>query len=142
MIVLQLISLKSNLFFLDSESSKMAAEHSKMATESSRMATESSKMAAESSKMAARLVPERIMGLDDLDKPSGILHVWFLLLEGMSGAVSSCPREFQPKTMEMLFELLRASSQVPGLEFNQLISSRVHYILFSRNLMCALGNQA
>ncbi|KAH3736125.1 hypothetical protein DPMN_042687 [Dreissena polymorpha] len=97
---------------------------SKSDSESSKMATESSKMATKS-KMAARLVPERIVGLDDLDKPSGILHVWFLLLEGMSGAVSSCPREFQPKTMEMLFELLRAASHVPGPEFAMFCSKHL-----------------
>ncbi|WAR08852.1 hypothetical protein MAR_018810 [Mya arenaria] len=48
---------------------------------------------------------------DDLDKHYGILHVWFLPLEG----VSSFPRSFQPRTMVKLFELLLAACYVPGL---------------------------
>ncbi|XP_052810306.1 brefeldin A-inhibited guanine nucleotide-exchange protein 3-like isoform X2 [Mya arenaria] len=55
--------------------------------------------------------------LDELDKHTGILHVWFLLLEGVSGAMSSCPRSFQPHTMETLFELLRTACLVPGPDF-------------------------
>lgn len=57
---------------------------------------------------------EKIVSLEDLDNHTGILHVWFLLLEGVSGAISQCPRAFQPNTMETLFELLRAASLVPG----------------------------
>ena len=52
--------------------------------------------------------------LTDLDRPTGILHVWFLLLEGVCGATAACPRNFQPATMETLFELLRAASHIPG----------------------------
>ncbi|XP_071113726.1 brefeldin A-inhibited guanine nucleotide-exchange protein 3-like [Haliotis cracherodii] len=55
--------------------------------------------------------------LDELDNPSRILHVWFLLLDGLATSISSCPKTFQPQTMEMLFELLRSAADVPGPRF-------------------------
>ncbi|ESO87248.1 hypothetical protein LOTGIDRAFT_229359 [Lottia gigantea] len=55
--------------------------------------------------------------LDDLDNPSGILHVWYLLLDGLATSISSCPKTFQPQTLQTLFELLRSAADVPGPEF-------------------------
>ncbi|XP_041353818.1 brefeldin A-inhibited guanine nucleotide-exchange protein 3-like isoform X2 [Gigantopelta aegis] len=55
--------------------------------------------------------------LDKLDNHSGILHVWFLLLDGLATSISSCPKSFQPKTIEMLYELLRSAADVPGPRF-------------------------
>ncbi|XP_061176274.1 brefeldin A-inhibited guanine nucleotide-exchange protein 3-like [Saccostrea echinata] len=55
--------------------------------------------------------------LDAIDNSTGILHVLFLLLEGLASAVSSCPKSYQPETLEMLFELLKATADVPGAEF-------------------------
>lgn len=52
--------------------------------------------------------------LDAIDNSTGILHVLFLLLEGLAGAVSSCPKSYQPETLEMLFQLLRTTADVPG----------------------------
>lgn len=60
------------------------------------------------------VMEKSLVSLEDLDNHTGILHVWFLLLEGISGAISQCPKSFQPNTMEMLFELLRGASHVPG----------------------------
>ncbi|XP_064629621.1 brefeldin A-inhibited guanine nucleotide-exchange protein 3-like isoform X3 [Lineus longissimus] len=55
--------------------------------------------------------------LGEMDNHTGILHVWFLLLEGMATAVSTCPKTYQPQTLEMLFDLLRSSANTPGAEF-------------------------
>ncbi|KAG1677896.1 Brefeldin A-inhibited guanine nucleotide-exchange protein 3 [Nymphon striatum] len=55
--------------------------------------------------------------LDSLDNHTSILHVWFLLLEGLAGAVATCPRKYQPHTIETLFSLLREIFAVPGPEF-------------------------
>ncbi len=44
-----------------------------------------------------------ITAIDD----TGILRVWFLLLEGLTSAVGTCPRKFQPQTIDALFEILR-----------------------------------
>lgn len=66
-------------------------------------------------------------GLEELDNHTGILHVWFLMLEGLSGAISSCPRSIQPQTMETLFEILRSASVVPGLPF---VVYNMNHLLF------------
>lgn len=55
-----------------------------------------------------------VSSLDAIDNSTGILHVLFLLLEGLSGAVSSCPRSYQPQTLEMLFDILRSMADIPG----------------------------
>ena len=52
--------------------------------------------------------------LAELDNHTGILHVWFLVLEGLASTVSTCPKNYQPQTLEMMFELLRQAAQVPG----------------------------
>ncbi|XP_037082194.1 brefeldin A-inhibited guanine nucleotide-exchange protein 3-like [Pollicipes pollicipes] len=55
--------------------------------------------------------------LEQLDNASGILRVWYLLLEGLAGATATCPRRHQPQTMETLFTLLRSLANRPGAEF-------------------------
>lgn len=55
--------------------------------------------------------------LESLDQPTGILHVWFLLFEGLVGAVSTCPRKYQPHTMETLFSMLNSLKYTPGPNF-------------------------
>ena len=52
--------------------------------------------------------------LGELDKGSGVLHVWYLLLDGLATAISSCPRSFQPQTLTTLFQLLRDTANAPG----------------------------
>ncbi|XP_014680375.1 PREDICTED: brefeldin A-inhibited guanine nucleotide-exchange protein 3-like, partial [Priapulus caudatus] len=55
--------------------------------------------------------------LESLDNSTGILRVWFLLLEGLAGAAVTCPRAYQPHTLELLFSLLQESAEVPGVTF-------------------------
>lgn len=45
---------------------------------------------------------------------SGLIQVWILLLEQLTAAVSNCPRQHQPPTLELLFELLREVTKTPG----------------------------
>ncbi|XP_072178180.1 brefeldin A-inhibited guanine nucleotide-exchange protein 3-like [Diadema setosum] len=54
------------------------------------------------------------IAMDSVDDHTGIIRVWFLLLEGLTGAVALCPRRYQPPTLELLFELLRSMSINPG----------------------------
>ncbi len=54
------------------------------------------------------------VAIETVDDESGIIRVWFLLLEGLTGAVSMCPKQHQPQTLELLFELLRSVLSVPG----------------------------
>ena len=53
--------------------------------------------------------------LEDLDKHTGVLHVYYLVLEGLSSTASACPKNYQPQTLEMFFELLRSAAKVPGM---------------------------
>jgi len=52
--------------------------------------------------------------LESMDNQSGILHVWFLLIDGLAGSVSACPKAYQPDTLEMLFLLLKSTADIPG----------------------------
>ena len=55
-----------------------------------------------------------ITSIDD----TGVLRVWFLLLEGLSKVVAQCPCTFQPQTLEVLFDILRSITTVPGPHFS------------------------
>lgn len=55
--------------------------------------------------------------LNALDNQCGLLHVWFLVLDGLASATSVCPRNYQPQTMDMLFELLKDTADIPGPSF-------------------------
>ncbi|XP_063243212.1 brefeldin A-inhibited guanine nucleotide-exchange protein 3 [Bacillus rossius redtenbacheri] len=59
----------------------------------------------------------QVASLDAMDRPSGVLRVWFLLLEGLASATMTSPRRYQPHTLNTLFQLLRELLQVPGPEF-------------------------
>ena len=54
------------------------------------------------------------MSVESVDESTGIMRVWFLLVEGLTGAVALCPRRYQPPTLELLFELLRSININPG----------------------------
>ncbi|KAG8200080.1 hypothetical protein JTE90_001936 [Oedothorax gibbosus] len=55
--------------------------------------------------------------LQSLEKHTGIIHVWFLLLEGLAGTLSTCPKQYQSATMETLFRMLTNIKETPGPEF-------------------------
>ena len=52
--------------------------------------------------------------LEQLDKPTGVLRVWYLVLDGLAMTANSCPKTFQPQTLEVLFDLLRSAAKLPG----------------------------
>lgn len=52
--------------------------------------------------------------LQEFDDDTGLIQVWILLLEQLTAAVSNCPRQHQPPTLELLFTLLREVTTVPG----------------------------
>jgi len=45
---------------------------------------------------------------------SGCLRVYFLVVEGLTETVSSCPKNYQPQTLDVLFDLMRSASHIPG----------------------------
>ncbi|XP_056902615.1 brefeldin A-inhibited guanine nucleotide-exchange protein 3 isoform X1 [Takifugu flavidus] len=55
--------------------------------------------------------------LQEFDDGTGLIQVWILLLEQLTAAVSNCPRQHQPPTLELLFTLLREVTVVPGPGF-------------------------
>ncbi|XP_056292080.1 brefeldin A-inhibited guanine nucleotide-exchange protein 3 [Pseudoliparis swirei] len=55
--------------------------------------------------------------LQEFDDDTGLIQVWILLLEQLTAAVSNCPRQHQPPTLELLFTLLRGLIDVPGPGF-------------------------
>ncbi|XP_069565452.1 brefeldin A-inhibited guanine nucleotide-exchange protein 3 isoform X2 [Brachyistius frenatus] len=55
--------------------------------------------------------------LQEFDDDTGLIQVWILLLEQLTAAVSNCPRQHQPPTLELLFTLLREVSAIPGPGF-------------------------
>nr|XP_013189678.1 unnamed protein product [Amyelois transitella] len=52
-----------------------------------------------------------------LDRPSNILKVWYVLIEGLISATVVCSKKNQPAAMETLFKLLRNIIEVPGTHF-------------------------
>lgn len=59
-------------------------------------------------------LPSDASSLDAVDQASGVLRVLFMLLEGLASATVTCPRKFQPHTLDALFQLLRDLIHVPG----------------------------
>ncbi|KAM7408272.1 hypothetical protein PAMA_002127 [Pampus argenteus] len=55
--------------------------------------------------------------LQEFDDDTGLIQVWILLLEQLTAAVSNCPRQHQPPTLDLLFILLREVTTVPGPGF-------------------------
>ncbi|XP_071438715.1 brefeldin A-inhibited guanine nucleotide-exchange protein 3 [Hetaerina americana] len=58
-----------------------------------------------------------IVSLEQMDNSSGILHVWFILIEGLARSTTTCPQKYQPHTLETMFSLLRSLLDVPGPDF-------------------------
>nr|XP_018907123.1 PREDICTED: brefeldin A-inhibited guanine nucleotide-exchange protein 3 [Bemisia tabaci] len=58
-----------------------------------------------------------ICDISAVEKPSGILKVWSLMIEGLAANVATCPPSCQPKTLDVLFLLLRQFITVPGKLF-------------------------
>uniref|UniRef100_A0A8C5QJ64 ARFGEF family member 3 n=1 Tax=Leptobrachium leishanense TaxID=445787 RepID=A0A8C5QJ64_9ANUR len=65
--------------------------------------------------------------LSEFDDDTGLIEVWIILLEQLTTAVSNCPRQHQPPTLDLLFELLREVAKVPGPGFA--IYAVVHLLL-------------
>ncbi|XP_063984842.1 brefeldin A-inhibited guanine nucleotide-exchange protein 3 [Diachasmimorpha longicaudata] len=65
----------------------------------------------------SRVDKAQTITLQSMEKPSGILRVWYLLIEGLASATMICPRRYQPHTLETLFHLLRDVLNVPGPAF-------------------------
>ncbi|XP_062980680.1 brefeldin A-inhibited guanine nucleotide-exchange protein 3 [Elgaria multicarinata webbii] len=65
--------------------------------------------------------------LSEFDDDTGLINVWIILLEELTTAISNCPRQHQPPTLDLLFELLRDVTKTPGPGFG--IYAVVHLLL-------------
>ncbi|XP_077207665.1 brefeldin A-inhibited guanine nucleotide-exchange protein 3 isoform X2 [Paroedura picta] len=70
--------------------------------------------------------------LSDFDDDTGLINVWIILLEELTTAISNCPRQHQPPTLDLLFELLRDVTKIPGPGFG--IYAVVHLLLPTMSL--------
>lgn len=60
---------------------------------------------------------DKITKLDELDKPSGVLKVWFLLLDGLTNSLIVCPNSYQSPILQCIFKLFRSLINSPGIDF-------------------------
>ncbi|XP_058064103.1 brefeldin A-inhibited guanine nucleotide-exchange protein 3 [Anopheles bellator] len=60
---------------------------------------------------------ESICKIDELDKPSGVLKVWFLLLDGLTNSLIVCPIAHQSSILQSIFKIFKSLLQSPGMVF-------------------------
>lgn len=79
--------------------------------------------------------------LETIDNESGILHVWFLMIDGLAFSVACCPKTYQPETLDMLFDLLKSIHDVPGICYTyiyyyQIIWQNDNHLICSDITLC------
>lgn len=72
--------------------------------------------------------------------PTGLIQVWILLLEQLTTAVSNCPRQHQPPTLELLFTLLREVTAVPGATATVMVYGCIYCLKTERPNVCLEEN--
>ncbi|KNC27312.1 hypothetical protein FF38_08952, partial [Lucilia cuprina] len=60
---------------------------------------------------------ETIVKIDEMDKPSGVLKVWFLLLDGLTNSLIVCPYSHQAPILQTIFKHFKNLLTNPGIEF-------------------------
>lgn len=60
---------------------------------------------------------ESIIKIDELDKSSGVLKVWFLLLDGLTNALIVCSVQHQSAILQCILKLFKNLQKTPGIEF-------------------------
>lgn len=55
--------------------------------------------------------------IDELDKASGVLKVWFLLLDGLTNALIVCSIQHQSIILQCILKLFKDLTKRPGIEF-------------------------
>lgn len=70
-----------------------------------------------STKFDMELCEKEKITLQAMDKPSGVLKVWYILLEGLSSASIISAHKNQPLILETLFKLLKELIENPGANF-------------------------
>uniref|UniRef100_A0A1B0FLI6 SEC7 domain-containing protein n=1 Tax=Glossina morsitans morsitans TaxID=37546 RepID=A0A1B0FLI6_GLOMM len=60
---------------------------------------------------------ETIVKIDEMDKASGVLKVWFLLLDGLTNSLIVCPYLHQAPILQTIFKHFKNLLGNPGIEF-------------------------
>ncbi|EDX17215.1 GD16779 [Drosophila simulans] len=60
---------------------------------------------------------DTIVKIDEMDKPSGVLKVWFLLLDGLTNSLIVCPYSHQAPILQTIFKLFKNLLTSPGIDF-------------------------
>ncbi|XP_032296535.1 brefeldin A-inhibited guanine nucleotide-exchange protein 3 isoform X2 [Drosophila virilis] len=60
---------------------------------------------------------DTIVKIDEMDKPSGVLKVWFLLLDGLTNSLIVCPYSHQAPILQTIFKLFKNLLSSPGIDF-------------------------
>ncbi|XP_030380962.1 brefeldin A-inhibited guanine nucleotide-exchange protein 3 [Scaptodrosophila lebanonensis] len=60
---------------------------------------------------------DTIVKIDEMDKPSGVLKVWFLLLDGLTNSLIVCPYSHQAPILQTIFKLFKNLFGSPGIDF-------------------------
>ncbi|XP_055681936.1 brefeldin A-inhibited guanine nucleotide-exchange protein 3 isoform X2 [Lutzomyia longipalpis] len=60
---------------------------------------------------------ESVIKIDELDKVSGVLKVWFLLLDGLTNSLIVCPTSHQSPILQCIFKLFKLLLISPGIDF-------------------------
>lgn len=60
---------------------------------------------------------DTIVKIDEMDKPSGVLKVWFLLLDGLTNSLIVCPYSHQAPILQTIFKLFKNLLASPGIDF-------------------------
>ena len=75
---------------------------------------------ADTIKDASTLAPNYARSITAMDD-SGILRVWYLMLDVLTTTVITCPRKFQLQALDILFDVLHSVSSIPGPQFSILV---------------------
>lgn len=60
---------------------------------------------------------DTIMKIDEMDKASGVLKVWFLLLDGLTNSLIVCHIPHQAPILQTIFKLFKNLISSPGIDF-------------------------
>ncbi|XP_066914705.1 brefeldin A-inhibited guanine nucleotide-exchange protein 3-like isoform X2 [Clytia hemisphaerica] len=73
------------------------------------------------SKPAILSTANSIVAIDD----TGVLRIWFLILEGLTSSVANSPKRYQPMIIQSFFEILNSLTAVPGPHFSMFAISNL-----------------
>lgn len=88
---------------------------------------------------------DSITKIDELDKSSGVLKVWFLLLDGLTNALIVCSVQHQSAILQCILKLFKCLQKTPGIEFtlysiNHLLIGMIQDWLRYVNKTCSSWN--